>query len=145
LFEDEDGDNVLQCLTLNQSVNEMDTDNHQHVDDTFHNVMIQLRQMGYLKKEDIQKYDLVSLLCSHRVIPGKRFRFLVEWDPTSLIQSEEYSGRLPLYFATSNIQEFRMVFEYGVGYYPKRKGISLLFKKNSSNTAPCQLACIKTF
>ena len=33
--------------------------------------MIQLRQMGYFKKEDIQKYGLVLMLRTRRVILGK--------------------------------------------------------------------------
>ena len=44
----------------------------------------------------------------------------------------------------STIQDFRMVFEYGIRYYPKKKGISLLFKKNDYSTTTFQRAC-KTF
>ncbi|OEU08641.1 hypothetical protein FRACYDRAFT_249537 [Fragilariopsis cylindrus CCMP1102] len=139
LFEDTNGDNILQFLVRDIA------------DDAYFNVMIQLRQlrqMGYFKKEDIKKYGLVVILCRCRhVIRKKIFRFLVEWDPTSLLQIYEYSGHLPLHVATkstSTLQDFRMVFKYGIRYYPKKKGISLLFKKNDYSTTTFQRAC-KTF
>ncbi|OEU14483.1 hypothetical protein FRACYDRAFT_241028 [Fragilariopsis cylindrus CCMP1102] len=138
LFVDTTGYNILQFL-----VNDMK--NRQHSDHMYLNVMIQLRQMGYLKKEDIKKYGLVVILCRCRhVISEKRFRFLVEWDPTSLIKTDGQTGKLPLHFAaTYTIQNFRMVFEYGIRYYPKKKGISLLFFKKSYtfSRTPFQLAC----
>ncbi|OEU10675.1 hypothetical protein FRACYDRAFT_246429 [Fragilariopsis cylindrus CCMP1102] len=118
-------DNILQILV------------RQDVEDTYLNVMIQLRQMGYFNKEDIQKYSLVLRLCECRGISEKKFRFLVEWDPTSLIKTDgryEQNGSLPLHFATSTIQDFRMVFEYGIRYYPKKKGISLLFQNSYYRT-----------
>merc|ERR1711957_389279 len=67
----------------------------------------------------------------------KRFRFLVEWDPTLLISCE------PLYCAAwdSSIQGFQAVFEYGILYYPTKKGISLLFKQSRPNKTPFNVAC----
>jgi hypothetical protein len=57
--------------------------------------------------------------------PEKRFRFLIEWDPIALTQTDG----------------FRRVFEYGIRYYPKKKGFSLLFKKGREDRTPFQAAC----
>ena len=134
LLEDEGDYNILQYL-VHQDVDE-------HADETTLNVLIQLRQMGYFKKEDIQKYGLVVILCKYREISEIRFRFLVEWDPTSLIKTDGQTGCLPLHFAaTYTIQNFRMVFEYGIRYYPKKKGISLLFQRSGFDPTPFLLAC----
>ncbi|OEU18121.1 hypothetical protein FRACYDRAFT_238555 [Fragilariopsis cylindrus CCMP1102] len=156
LLEDECGDNMLQFLVndffIDHHVDDMI--NREDVDDMYLNVMIQLRQVGYFNREDIQKYGLVLVLCRCRVVSEKRFRFLVEWDPTSLIKTEERTGNLPIHFAMksfptimksfSTIQDFRIVFEYGIRYYPKRKGISLLFKKNHFNIPHLHIIC-RTF
>jgi hypothetical protein len=40
-----------------------------------------------------------------------------------------------------SIQDFRVVFEYGIRYYPKKKGICLLFQKNTVARTPFQSAC----
>jgi hypothetical protein len=108
--------------------------------------MKQLRQMGLLKKEDIRRYYLLAGLCNtgNASFASKRFRFVVEWDPTSLKQTDEY-GNLPVHYAANelSIQGFRIVFEYGIRYYPKKKGISFLFKKDGLGETPFQDACTK--
>ena len=56
---------------------------------------------------------------------------LVEWDPNALTQNDRF-GQLPLNEAiVGSIKGFQLVFEYGIRYFPKKKGISLLFKKNN--------------
>ena len=80
----------------------------------------------------------------------RKFRFLVEWDPTSLIKTDgryEQCGSLPLHYAATTdvaascFQDFRIVFEYGIRYYPKKKGISLLFQRSGFDPTPFLLAC----
>jgi hypothetical protein len=108
-------------------------------------VLIQLRRMGHLKKDDFQRYELVYILCSQQYFAESRLRFLVEWDPTSLTPLNNY-GYLPLHHAAyhSSIRGFRMVFEYGIRYFPKKKGISLLFKIDDIvGHTPFQEACNK--
>jgi hypothetical protein len=85
LLEDGKGDNILQYLVDGQFLD-------QSANDTILIVMIELRQMGYFKKEDIQKYGLVAISCKYREISERRFRFLVEWDPTSLIRTDGQTG-----------------------------------------------------
>jgi hypothetical protein len=83
LIEDEDGVNVLQNLMLSDKIERNTQEHHARVDGKYLQVLIQLRKMGLLKKEDIQRYDLLSTLCKRDYFAEKRFRFLVQWDPTS--------------------------------------------------------------
>ena len=84
----------------------------------------------------------------------KRIRFLVEWDPTALLHFRLYDensplhlydGDLPLHRAAifCSIQGFRLVFDYGIHYYPIKKGINILFQTNRNGDTPIQLACKK--
>jgi hypothetical protein len=73
--------NVLQLLMFSDVVtNTGNREYHELYDDRYLQVLIQLRKMGLLKKEDIQRYDLLSYSCAE-----KRFRYLVEWDPSALL------------------------------------------------------------
>jgi hypothetical protein len=53
---------------------------------------------------------------------------------------------IPLHYAainiTTSIQEFQVVFEYGIRYYPNKKGINLLFKKSNTGATPFFMACV---
>lgn len=105
-------------------------------------VLKQLRHMGLLKKEDIQRYGLLNKFCCHSFLAKNRFRFLALWDRNALIQPDT-QGSLPLHHVVHNtyIQGFKMVFDYGIRYYPKKKGINLLFRKNNLNKTSFQRAC----
>jgi ankyrin repeat protein len=67
----------------------------------------------------------------------KRFRFLVEWDPDTLTQADQ-AGWLPIHDATiyPTIQAFQSVFEYGIRYYPNKKGINFLFRQLDNGNTP---------
>ena len=67
---------------------------------------------------------------------------MVEWDPSALTQTNEYE-QLPIRCAFSTIQGFRSVFEAGIHYYPKKKGISLLFRKSNNYSIPFVKVCMK--
>jgi hypothetical protein len=144
LCQDFEGDNVLQNLMYSDTKLLYNWEHHEHVDDIYLQVLVQLRRMGLLKKEDIQRYDLLNQLCwQDSYSPEKRFRFLVEWDPSALLHPDKH-GFVPLHCAAgtySSIQEFLLVFEYGIRYYPKMKGTNLLFRKNNKGETPFQLAC----
>jgi hypothetical protein len=145
LCKDNDGDNVLEDL-MNSDTKEWVTfsdviyenqrrDYHEHNDDKYFQVLVQLRKMGLFKKEDIQEYNLLNKLCSTGYFfPDKRFRLLVEWDPIALIQPNDDDGYLPLHYAAwfTSIRGFQIVLEYGIRYYPKKIGIRLLFQKKYS-------------
>merc|ERR1711971_894255 len=95
------------------------------------------------RKEDIQKYGLVDHLCWQSYFAENRFRFLVEWYPTSLTQTNRW-GSLPLHYASNRtLQSFRIVLDHGIRYYPMMKGISILFQKDGRGETPIQVACKK--
>jgi hypothetical protein len=158
LTDDEAGDKVLVLLTVSDRdfENKNEAENREYnelIDDKLLLVMKQLRKMGVLKKEDIQRRCLLEELCHQRVFAKKRFRFLAEWDPVALTKSDDY-GYSPLHYAAENgnsIQGFQSVLEYGIRYYPNKKGISLLFKGGNKTVTgpkfpkdtPFQLACKK--
>jgi len=109
--------------------------------------LIQLKQMNLFKKEDVRGQ---ALLFNQRNYAGKkfnknRFRWFVEWDPTSLDTFCRPLRELPLHFAAQNstIQGFRFVFEFYIRYYPKKKGLHLLFTKNVLGRTAFELACDK--
>merc|ERR1712238_119599 len=88
-------------------------------------------------------YNLVSLLCQAEDFPERGFQFLVEWDPTSLVQTD-INGWLPLRWAAqTSIRGFTIVFGYLIRYYPFKKGISLLFQKHGAGDTPFQTASRK--
>jgi hypothetical protein len=140
LCEDNGGKNVLQYL-MSISHPDYGANHNQLVDETFLQVLIQLRQMGCFKIEDICNFDLLNILCKKKIFAQKRFQFLSEWDPTVLLHLSRYDGSLPLHYVARSIQKFQVVFETGIRYYPKKEGINLLFRKNNHTKTPLQLAC----
>ena len=120
----------------------IDFRNNQIIDLDFLNVLKQLRHMGFLKKEDIQRYGLLNKLCCHSFLAKNRFQFLTKWDRNALIQPD-INGSLPLHHVVQNtdIQGFKMVFDYGIRYHHKKKGINLLFRKNNLKKTSFQRAC----
>jgi hypothetical protein len=152
------GDNILQLLAYNDiqeyvqaHCSKPTREYHEYVDDKCLLVMKQLRQMGYLKKEDIKESGLLKTACGNyyefrRRFAEKRFKFLTEWDPTLLIPCQppyDRFGLIPLHCVAmdTSIQGFQIVFEYGLLYYPIKKGISLLFTKDNRNRTPFRMFC----
>ena len=141
LIEDRYGMNDLQYLAqMSDSSDEEEL--NQRVDTVCLSQFIQLRRMDLFIQADIQRYELVHhTLCSHDHLAERRFQFLVEWDPLSLVHTDE-DGWLPLHFAAlSSIQAFRIVFEYVIRYCPNKKGITIFFTKNNKGETPFQLTC----
>jgi hypothetical protein len=140
-YENEN-ENVLHYLVASDR-----SEHRELVDDKYLQVLMQLRKKGLLKKEDIRSYGLLNEFCLYYYFAEKRFRFLIEWDPNALIQPNRGHGDVPLdRFATNFfIGRFQIVFEYGILYYPTKKGINLLFRKgnilNYRGETPFQRAC----
>ena len=116
-------------------------EHNQHVDNTSLAELIQLRQMSVLIKEDIIDHDLVIDVYCESYFAENRCQFLIKCDPTTLMQTDEDDGCLLIHYAESSIQTFQFVFDYIIRYYPTKKGISLLFKKDNNNDTPFQDAC----
>jgi hypothetical protein len=138
-----DDDNVLQNLMNSYSGDNIIRYHHEAAVDTkCLQILKRLRRMGLVKKEDIRRYYLLDKICGNGYyFAEKRFRFLVEWDPTALTQINTHRY-IPLHFATMHsIQGLRAVFEYGIRHCPKKTGICLLFKEDDDNITPFQIAC----
>ena len=129
LIERERGNiNILQSLVRSSDAS-CDEHHQQRVDTIFLAVLIRLRQSGYFKKEDIQQYQLVHRLCQQKVhMAQKRFRFLVEIDPSSLLQTDQ-DGFLPFHWTVRSVEKFRSVCDAVFGFYPKWRGLQLLHQK----------------
>lgn len=151
LCEDINGDNVLQLLMLSDQTIVNNQEHHESIDTKYLQVLIQLKELDLLKKEVIQRYHLLHELCCKHTIgyfPEKRFRFLVEWDPAAMLWARRNGRlRLPLHDVLSHhstihstIRGFKHVFEAGIRYYPRKKGITLLFDRRVGKT-PFQVAC----
>ena len=127
---------------LNTGGDDIIHDHHRAVvDNKYLQILIRLRQMGLFKKEDIQRHELlIELVSKDYHFEEKRLRFLVEWDPSALLQPNS-NGYLPIHFAAVSIRKLQLVFEYGIRYYPKKTGICLLFKKVDDDVTPFQEAC----
>jgi hypothetical protein len=153
LFEEEErggllceiGNNVLRSLISSYRTEIHKQERHEAIEDKYLHVLIQLRRIGLFKKEDIQRHTLLNTLCTNCLyFPEKRFRFLAEWDPNALINTNTH-GHLLLHCAAcrTSIQVFRSIFEVGIRYFPKKEGISLLFRKDDLDETPFQDACKK--
>jgi len=132
--------NVLGWLASSPQPDKDNNDHNQHGDEVYLLEIIHLRKMNLMKKEDILQFGLIE----HSSLSPRRLRFLVEWCPQSLLHVNEW-GHLPLHNfiaangnATRPIQNFQTVFDYCIRYYPKMKGINLLFQQDSANETPYQ-------
>ncbi|OEU23669.1 hypothetical protein FRACYDRAFT_233841 [Fragilariopsis cylindrus CCMP1102] len=137
---------ILECLMYGVStiphIHERQ-EHHELVDNVYLDVMKELKEIGLMVKEDILRYELLEQLFgqSYLFFVKERFRFLVEWDPTALIQTNE-KRCIPLHFAAVySMQAFRVTFEAGIRYFPKKIGIAALFFKDEDDKTPYQDAC----
>jgi hypothetical protein len=146
--EDPDSENTLQRLVSSSHFLDDNPDNIEHnelVDAKYLQVLIQLRKLGLLKKKDICNFDLLTFLCRTKdYFPKKRVHFLSQWDSNELTRPDS-DRALPLHYAAYNdevsIQVFKAVLKAGIHYFPKKKGISMLFQKDVDDRTPFELAC----
>jgi len=127
---------------------QIDEQQQERLDITLLAVLTQLRQLNYFVKDDIQEYNLVHGLCKKwNYFAQHRFRFLIEWDPSSLLQTEgdRNDGTLPIHYVTHNLRSFRVVLDSVIRFYPRWKGINTLFQKTNSCVwrVPFEMACDK--
>ena len=139
------GDGGCNTLAnLAQSSHEScDEEYHQLVDTQFLEVLVQLQRSGLFKREDIQQYELVHRVCKQRgYFAEKRFHCLTNWDPSSLVQLDNF-GRLPLYFgfATQTIRQFQVMLNCYFQYFTKEQVICCLFQQDNHGHTPFQRAC----
>lgn len=89
--------------------------------------LIRLRRMNLFKKEDLRDFNLVEFMYSQD-FAERRYRFLIEWDPTLLLDAREGEWCPLNGTAYNSVRGFQLVFELCIRYYPKTLGIRLLFK-----------------
>ena len=147
LAKDGEGSNSLKVLVSSSrsSSPRYGEEHNRCVDNVFLSQLIHLRQIGLFKKEDILSEELLHYLCCEDYFAENRFRFLIEWDPSSLIAFDS-DGWISIHYAAqySSIQGFHTVFEYGLRYYSNKKGINRLFQKaQHKGKTPFQLACTR--
>ena len=152
LLCEDNGRNVLQNLIFSDGSERLynyDDKHYESIDGKYLQVLIQLRQMDLLKKEDIQRYELLDRLCvsGHGCyFAENRFQFLVEWDPNALTRIRD-CGRVQFNFAIypfgATIRTFQLIFDAGIKYFPKQKGIHMLFRQGigTNGKTPFQIFC----
>eukprot|EP00584_Thalassiosira_punctigera_P021622 CAMPEP_0172564950 /NCGR_PEP_ID=MMETSP1067-20121228/106313_1 /TAXON_ID=265564 ORGANISM="Thalassiosira punctigera, Strain Tpunct2005C2" /NCGR_SAMPLE_ID=MMETSP1067 /ASSEMBLY_ACC=CAM_ASM_000444 /LENGTH=256 /DNA_ID=CAMNT_0013355745 /DNA_START=62 /DNA_END=832 /DNA_ORIENTATION=+ len=101
-------------------------------------IMMRLKEKGLMKKEDIFNYDLTNLLLynaiyreSYRI--DKRFRFLIDWDPSILSECGRSKPLLCHYVCRmcttidgstphGAAQRFQTILKSGLSHYPNELG-----------------------
>ena len=159
LLCEDNGRNVLQNLIFSDGSERLynyDDKHYESIDGKYLQVLIQLRQMDLLKKEDIQRYELLDRLCGHSCyfaesyFAEKRFQFLVEWDPSALTRISDRGWphlNSAIYPFGATIRTFQLIFDAGIKYFPKQKGIHRLFRQGirqgirTSGKTPFQFFC----
>lgn len=140
------GKNILQRLLYSSDANSPynTIQHHQTVDNVFLSVLERLRRSGYFQRDDIRKFHLVPELCSHKeYFAEKRFRFLVEWCPESLLSF--HRDHMPLHYAAkaAGIRQFEVTFDALIRFFPRWKGLLALHRKYYFERTPYRELCYK--
>ena len=154
LIKDQNFQNVFDNLLCpTRKDDNRDADYHRAVDEKFLGVLVRLRAMGLVKKEDISRYHLFRNMFSQSSsslsssFPAKRFQFLTNWDPDALRHRIAGSSiELPLHYTAKfmSIDWFRHVFEEGIRLFPMREGVNILFRfYNRGHVTAFEIACQK--
>ena len=141
--------NVIQLLAHGIDLSNKDTTEHQQlVHNLFRAVLQQLKDIGLIKKDDVLEHYLVRLACRNDGgnYTESRLRFFIDWDPACLTRPQKCTGYLPLHDiialnGNTGIQWFQSVFKAGIMYFPKKKGMFLLFRTNIFGSTPFKNAC----
>jgi len=139
LVKDRYGESVLNWVSSysydagdENDTNIRSEDHIRHVDNLILTELIRWRRMGLLLKEDIQKYGFVKSMVSFNNMPGRRLRFFIEWDPSSLLKTTtNIVGSTPFHYAVLHapIETSISLFDYLIRYYPFKIGICALFQQ----------------
>ena len=146
LIEDNFGDHTLENLVFSTS-SRYDDDYKQLIDNLCLTQQIRLRRTDYFKKEDILDYNLFKNVYNPGNHFAERIRFLIEWNPPSLLQTND-GNDLPFHLATMDhftaftMHMFQLIFDYVIRFFSNNKGICLLLTKNYWNKTPFQLAVV---
>ena len=134
---DEEGQ-VLHYLTVLHFIVQYrrmkDEENNKLVDEVFFSVWKQLRETNIFRKEDIKQLKLM-LFYFHPptedvgcIFSVRKFRYLVDWDPTVLCVPlwHEDGNWLPIHFCADNeyrtVDHFIEIVRAGLQYHPEKLG-----------------------
>lgn len=98
------------------------------VDETFLEVIRELRKDDLMTSKDISAFKMIDLLCAQAVFPEQRFRYLIDWDPSVLLSKNKVSGKtisirlITRFFDKKDISGLKMLFELSMKYYPIELG-----------------------
>lgn len=101
-----------------------DQEQQRVVDKQFLTVIKKLRKRTLMKRSDIRKYKMIDIICNQSVFPERRFRYLIDWDPKSLLSKDKtLSIRLiEKFFDKDDISGLQMLFELSMKHYPAELG-----------------------
>jgi len=104
-----------------------DEDQQEVVDAKYLAVIKKLRKYKLMKKSDICKYDMIDILCKQAVFPEKRFRYLIDWNPSALLSNNGNSKIISIrlitkFFDKKDISGLKMLFELSMKYFPVEIG-----------------------
>lgn len=142
--------NTLQRLVMKKNNNSPALEETDLADDPFAVVLQRLKEAGLLLKEDVEENKLLNILVIYNKsqLPEDIFRVLVDLNPHALTHTSSRDGlfegeSLPLHIAAhySTIKGFRSILISGIRYFPKKKGVGLLFKNDDKGETPFKLAC----
>lgn len=102
------------------------------------NVFKMLRQLGLLRKNDIQEYRLLKATCFSHC--RQRFEYLVSWDPDALIQTRIRNKPL-IHYMVLDERDFsiHLLLKAGFEYHPKTGGV--LFVKDDDGITGLDCMC----
>ena len=115
----------LVCCMNVQPDSEADSE---AVEDCCLGVMMRLRERNHFAKEDILEQNIFRGLFAsdNGIFAEKRFRYLVEWDPTPLSMPcvPDRGTWLPIHWSADkeDVRQFRLVLEAGLKYFPEKLG-----------------------
>jgi hypothetical protein len=132
-FEDEErgglaclngfGSRPLRELVANSAMQPMEhghdyEDFDRQVDEAYLSVLVRLKEKGLMRREDVR--DCVEYILDEKPSrTEKRFRFLIDWDPTVLKTGIQ---GFPLLENSGGLKRFQTIFELGMSHYPEEIG-----------------------
>ena len=118
--------------------NDLDEELSEKLDEASTAILIRLKEKGLMKKEDIYRFDLTNLLLYRALYKKtlrieKRFEFLINWNPSILMECGRGNNLLNHYVCRlcytnegclrpDTVQRFQAIIELGMYHFPTELG-----------------------
>jgi hypothetical protein len=109
------------------------------IDENYVAVLKSLGEMGLLQRQDVQNEDLFWELSLNKSLPERKFRYLVDFDP-SCFYDRRPSTIYKILFQYDDVEVFRMAFQLGMLHFPTQVGF-LFFLDRHDGCTPFDRAC----